>query len=49
MHQNPVRRGLVLETEQWAWSSFRHYDEGEQGLVLVNEAQKAELRIREIA
>jgi REP element-mobilizing transposase RayT len=49
MHHNPVRRGLVLEPEQWAWSSFRHYAEGEPGLVLVNEAQKAELRIREIA
>src|SRR6266481_738704 len=25
MHRNPVRRGLVLEPEQWPWSSFRFY------------------------
>ncbi len=23
IHRNPVRRGLVLEPDQWAWSSFR--------------------------
>jgi putative transposase len=47
MHRNPVKRGLVLEPQQWPWSSFRHYAEGERyGPVLVNEPQKAELRIR---
>jgi putative transposase len=46
MHRNPVKRGLVLEPEQWAWSSFRHYANGERGCVLVNEMQKAELRVR---
>ncbi len=25
MHENPVKRGLVLEPGQWAWSSFRDY------------------------
>lgn len=30
-----------LEPEQWAWSSFRHYADGEPGMVLVNETQKA--------
>jgi putative transposase len=49
MHRNPVKRGLVLEPEQWAWSSFRHYADGERGPVLVNETQKAELRVRKIA
>jgi putative transposase len=49
MHQNPVQRGLVLEPEEWAWSSFRYYSEGEPGPVLVNESQKAELRTRKIA
>jgi putative transposase len=49
MHRNPVKRGLVLEPEQWVWSSFRHYASGELGPVLVNETQKAELRVREIA
>ena len=31
MHRNPVARGLVLEPDQWAWSSFRHYAYGESG------------------
>jgi putative transposase len=47
MHRNPVKRGLVLEPEQWAWSSFRHYAYGEAGPVLVNEARRAELKMRD--
>ena len=31
MHRNPVAPGLVLEPDQWAWSSFRHYAYGESG------------------
>ena len=46
MHRNPVKRGLVLEPQHWAWSSFRHYAYDEPGLVPVNEPQKAVLRIR---
>jgi len=49
MHRNPVQRRLVFEPEQWAWSSFRHYAFDESGPVLVNEAQKAELRVRKIS
>ncbi len=49
LHRNPVKRGLVLEPGQWDWSSFRHYAEGERGVVLVNELQKAEMKVREIA
>jgi hypothetical protein len=49
MHRNPVVRGLVLTTEQWNWSSYRHYALGERGPVLVNEAQNAEMRLRGIA
>ena len=49
IHRNPVKRGLVLEPEQWAWSSFRYYADGERGPVLVNEAEKPELGIRKIA
>ena len=49
MHRNPVRRGLVLGPEQWMWSSFRHYAYGEPGAVVVNERQKAELKIRKIS
>ena len=47
MHRNPVKRGLVLEPEQWAWSSYRHYAFGERGIVLVNEEQPAVMRIRD--
>jgi putative transposase len=49
MHRNPVKRGLVLEPQQWLWSSFRHYAYGEPALVVVNEPQRAELRIRKIS
>jgi putative transposase len=45
IHRNPVRRGLVLEPEQWAWSSFRWYAHGELGPVLVNEQRRAELKL----
>src|SRR5690349_20358765 len=47
MHRNPVRRGLVLEPEQWVWSSYRHYAFGERGLVLVNDLQPAVMKIRD--
>jgi putative transposase len=46
MHRNPVRRGLVLEPEQWAWSSFRCYALGERGPVLVNEPCHSKLKMR---
>jgi putative transposase len=49
MHRNPVVRGLVLAPEEWNWSSYRHYALGERGPVLVNQAQKAEMRVRGIA
>jgi putative transposase len=37
MHHNPVKRGLVLEPEQWLWSSFRSYAYGEAGAVSINQ------------
>ena len=46
MQRNPVKRGLVLEPEQWRWSSYRHYAYGEAGPVVVNEPQRAEMRVR---
>jgi len=49
MHRNPITRGLVLEPEQWAWSSFRHYAYEERGPVLVNDSPKVVLPIRKIA
>jgi putative transposase len=48
MHRNPVVRGLAAAAEQWQWSSYRHYALGESGPVLVNEAQRAELQVRDI-
>ncbi len=35
MHRNPVKRGLVEKPEDWAWSSFRHYLTGEEGVVEI--------------
>jgi hypothetical protein len=32
MHRNPVKRGLVSSPERWAWSSFRHYVSGVEGV-----------------
>jgi putative transposase len=49
MHCDPVVRSQVLAPEQWNWSSYRHYALGERGPVLVNEAQKAGMRVRRIA
>jgi putative transposase len=49
IHRNPVKRELVLEPAQWEWSSYRNYAYGEAGPVLVNEPQRAELRMRKIS
>src|SRR5271166_534804 len=35
MHWNPVVRGLAKEPQDWAWSSFRHYLTGEEGVVEI--------------
>ena len=35
IHRNPVKRGLVEKPEDWAWSSFRHYVTGEEGVVEI--------------
>ena len=39
MHRNPVKRGLVTEPDQWAWSSFRSYACEESGPVRINDWQ----------
>jgi putative transposase len=49
IHQNPVRRKLVLEPHQWTWSSARDYLTGEKGTVLVNEKLYTEMRVRPVA
>jgi putative transposase len=46
MHCNPVKRGLVLEPGQWAWSSFHYYAYREVGRVLVNQPCGAKLKLR---
>ena len=44
MHRNPVKRGLVVEPEQWAWSSFRDYRFGQTGIVRVNDTDVMNMR-----
>jgi putative transposase len=52
MHQNPVRRGLVANPEDWPWSSFRHYATGEIGIIEIESewtARKREASLRALA
>ena len=35
MHRNPVVRGLVVQPEDWPWSSFRHDSTGVEGAVEI--------------
>jgi REP-associated tyrosine transposase len=35
LHRNPVKRGLVVSPEEWAWSSLRHYVTGEESVVEI--------------
>ena len=35
MHDNPVKRGLVTEPEQWKWSSYCTYRDRMDGLVTI--------------
>jgi putative transposase len=44
LHRNPVRRGLVKEPEEWAWSSFRHYLTGAESPVEVESQWTARRR-----
>jgi|SRR5208282_4213097 len=46
LHRNPVNRGLVASPEDWAWSSFRHYVTGEEGVVEVESQWTAKKRER---
>ena len=48
MHQNPVRRGLVMEPEQWRWSSFRDYVMDQPGPVMVNQPLRADMKVRDV-
>ena len=46
MHHNPVQRGLVADSSQWPWSSFRHFATGEIGVVEIESQWTATLRER---
>jgi putative transposase len=35
MHENPVKRGLVLSAEDWKWSSARFYSFEEQSVIKI--------------
>ena len=49
MHRNPVKRGLVVEPEQWPWSSFRDYLHGQTGKVQVNDTGVMKMQLRKPA
>ena len=44
IHRNPVKRGLVANPEDWAWSSFRHYVSGVDGVVEIESQWTARKR-----
>jgi putative transposase len=44
IHRNPVRRGLVARPEDYLWSSFRHYANGETGVVEIESQWTARKR-----
>jgi putative transposase len=46
IHRNPVKRGLVERPEDWVWSSFRHYANGEVGVVEIESQWTARIRER---
>ena len=49
MHRNPVKRGLVMEPDQWALSSFRSYYYGEVGAVHINQWSDLKMKVRRVA
>ena len=46
IHRNPVKRGLVQSPDDWAWSSFRHYVSGFEGVVEIESQWTARKRER---
>ena len=46
MHDNPVRRGLVVSPELWRWSSYRSYLKGETGRVRINQWDVLRMKVR---
>jgi putative transposase len=46
MHRNPVKRGLVLNPQDWVWSSFLHYVSGVESVVEIKSRWTARKRER---
>jgi len=44
IHRNPVKRGLVRQPDDWPWSSYRHYANGEVGVVEIESQWTARKR-----
>ena len=44
IHRNPVKRGLAQSPDDWAWSSFRHYLSGVEGVVEIESQWTARKR-----
>ena len=46
IHRNPVKRGLVLQPQDWKWSSFVHHATGIEGTVEIESRWTAARRER---
>ncbi len=46
IHRNPVVRGLCERPEDWQWSSFVHYETGQEGDVEIESEWTARKRQR---
>jgi putative transposase len=44
IHNNPVKRGLVANPEEWEWSSFIHYASGKETVVEIESQWTARRR-----
>ncbi|MDR5729718.1 MAG: transposase, partial [Terriglobia bacterium] len=44
MHQNPVKRGLVAQPQDWPWSSFLHHATGAISTVEIESRWTAQRR-----
>jgi len=36
MHENPVKRKLVVRAKDWPWSSWSHYAKRERGFMVID-------------
>ena len=42
MHLNPVKRKLVRHPKDWPWSSWAHYERGQDALIRIDPEQQSE-------